>query len=252
MGRWTWWAVGLGAYLAFTLATFPAGTALRWFAPPGITFAGVAGTLWSGSAASCSARGFRADTLRWRVRPASLLLGRVSAAVEARIPDGFFAGNVTASPSGVRFGELRAATSIPALAGVVPLVRGVRGQASLALDTLVLENGWPVAATGEIKIAGLEAPPLVSNGSGALVPLGNYVVTFVPAPVGQLSARIVDDGGPLELNGTVSLDARRNYNIDALVEPRPGAPEMLVEGLAFITSDPDAEGRRRLNETGSL
>ena len=251
MSRWSWWALGVGAYVAFTLATFPAGTALRWFAPPGVTFAGVAGTLWSGSAASCAAGGFRAEALRWRVRPASLLLGRVSATLEARIPDGFVAGDLTASPSSVRFNNLRGGTSLPALAALLP-VGGMRGQASVALELLVVENGWPAAAVGELKLAGLEAPPLISDGSGALLPLGDYTVTFLPAPRGQLSANVVDNGGPLEITGTATLDTARNYTIDLLIEPRAGAPEMLVEGLKFTTSDPDAEGRRRLNTIGSL
>ena len=251
MSRWSWWALGLGAYIAFTLATFPAGTALRWLAPPEVTFAGVAGTLWSGSAASCAAGGFRAEALRWRVRPASLLLGRISAHLEARIPDGFIAGDVVASPSSVRFAALRGATSLPALAAVLP-IRGMRGQASVALESLVLENGWPASITGELKLAGLEAPPLISDGSASLVPLGDYTVTFVPAPAGQIAAQVVDNGGPLEVAGTVSLDVARNYTIDVLVEPRAGAPEMLVEGLSYTTSDPDAEGRRRLSLNGSL
>jgi general secretion pathway protein N len=251
MSRWSWFAVGLGAYIAFTLATFPAGIALRWFAPPEVTFAGVAGTLWSGSAASCSVAGFTADTLRWRVSPWPLFIGRVSADVEARIPDGFVNGNVTASPSRVTLSGLRVGTSLPALVNVLP-VRGMRGQASVALESLVLENGWPVSITGELKVAGLEAPPLISDGSGSLVPLGDYTVTFVPAPPGQLAASVVDNGGPLEVSGTASMDSARNYTVDLLVEPRAGAPEMLVQGLNLVSSDPDAEGRRRLNQSGSL
>src|SRR5215510_1366979 len=150
MSRRSWFALGLGLYVAFALAMFPAGVALRWLAPPGVTFAGVAGTLWTGSAASCSVGGMSLDTLRWRVRPWSLFLGRISANVEARIPDGFVSGDVAASPSSVRFSDLRAATSLPALGNVLP-VRGMRGQASVVLEQLVLENGWPATAVGELK-----------------------------------------------------------------------------------------------------
>jgi general secretion pathway protein N len=251
VSRWSWFAVGLGAYIAFTLAIFPAGVALSWFAPPGITFAGVAGTLWSGSAASCSVGGFTAEALRWRLSPWALLLGRVSADFEARIPDGFVNGNVTASPSSVRLSGLRGATSLPALAAVLP-VRGMRGQASVALESLVLDDGWPAEITGQFKVAGLEAPPLISDGSGSLLPIGDYTVTFVPAPAGQLAANVVDNGGPLEVAGTASLDSARNYTVDLLIEPRAGAPDMLVEGLRIMSAEPDAEGRRRLNLTGSL
>jgi general secretion pathway protein N len=251
MNRWSWLAVGLGAYVAFTLATFPAGTALRWFAPPGIAVAGVAGTLWSGSAASCSVNGFTAEALRWRVRPMTLFLGRLSATFEARIPDGFVSGNVVASPSRIRFDDLRGATSLPALSGLLP-VRGMRGQASVVLEALALEDGWPSAVVGELRLAGLEALPLIPDGSGALLALGDYTVTFVPAAERELSATIVDNGGPLEVTGKASLDATRAYVLDLLVEPRPGAPESLVEGLKIMTAEPDAEGRRRLNLTGSL
>ena len=251
MSRWSWWALGLGAYLAFTLATFPAGTALRWFAPPGLTAAGVTGTLWSGSAASCSVGGFTAEALRWRVRPASLLLGRVTAEVEARIPDGFVQGVVTASSSRVRFEQLRGATSLPALTRVLPL-QGMRGQANVALEELVLENGWPAAIVGELKLAGLETMPLIPDGRGTLVPLGDYTITFQPAPPGALAAQFVDNGGPLEVSGSLNLDDTRNYTIDALVEPRADAPDSLVEGVKIMTGEPDAEGRRRFSLAGSL
>jgi general secretion pathway protein N len=251
MSRWSWLALGVGAYIAFALATFPAGVALRWFAPAGATFAGVAGTLWSGSAATYSVEGITLESLRWRLRPTSLVLGRVSANVEARIPDGFVSGDVTASSSSVRFSEFRGGTSLPALARVLPL-GGVRGQVSIALESLVLENGWPTSAIGEVKLAGLESLPLIPDGRGAYISLGDYTVTLVPAPEGELAATFVDNGGPLEVQGTAKLDASRTYSIDALVEARANAPEMLVQGLQLMTSDPDAEGRRRLSLTGPL
>ena len=124
--------------------------------------------------------------------------------------------------------------------------------ASVALEDLVLENGWPASVIGELKLAGLETAPLIPDGTGALLPLGDYTVTFLPAPPGALAAQFVDNGGPLEVAGTVNLDNTRTYALDALIEPRAGAPEALVEGLKIMTAEPDAEGRRRLNLTGSL
>jgi len=251
MSRWSWLAIGVGLYLAFTVAMFPASVALRWFAPQGVAFAGVAGTLWSGSAAACSVGGFSLEALRWRLRPTSLFLGRVSANVDARIPDGFVRGDVTASPSSVRLSNFQGATSLPALEGVLP-VRGLRGQASVVLESLVLEDGWPTVAVGQLKLGKLESLPLIPDGRGAYVPLGDYTVTLVEAPEGQLAATFVDNGGPLEVQGTAKIDKARNYSIDALAKPRADAPEMLVQGLNIMAAEPDAEGRRRLNLTGSL
>jgi hypothetical protein len=252
MSRWSWLALGFGAYLAFTLAMFPASTALRWFGPPGMTAAGVDGTLWSGSAASCSVGGVSAEAVRWQVNAWGLFLGRLDADVEARIPDGFLAANVAASPSSVRFSDLRAATSLPALSAFLPAVRGMRGQTSVALDSLVLDSGWPTSVVGEVRLSGLEAAPFIPDGSGRLLALGDYTVTFTPAPERELAAQFVDNGGPLQVSGSVTIDAARAYTLDALIKPLPGASDTLVEGLKFMTTEPDAEGRRRLTMTGSL
>lgn len=250
MSRWSWLALGVGAYLAFTLVTFPATTAVRWFAPPGVAVAGVEGTLWSGGASSCSVGGFRAETVRWRIRPWALLLGRVAGTLEARIPGGFVSTELTATPSRVRFATLRGATSLSALAAFLP-ISGMRGQASLALESLELTDGWPTSVVGELRLADLEATPFIPDGSGKWVALGDYKVTFVAAER-EVAAQFADEGGPLAVAGTVKLDAARAYTFDALITPRPGAPEALAQGLAIMAGEPDAEGRRRLTLTGTL
>jgi hypothetical protein len=245
-------ALGVGAYLAFVIASFPAGTAYRWFAPDTLALVGVQGTLWSGRAAAASVAGLTLQDLRWRMRPWALFVGRVSADLEARLPDGFVNARVSASPARVRLTDVRASTSIAALRGVLP-VSGVRGQASASFSELLLAGGWPTSADGELRLAQLEATPFgMSN--ARLLPLGDYLVRFQPsaAPEGGIAAIFNDTSGPLEVSGTLALDARRAYTLDALVKPRAGANPDLVQGLAFMSAEPDAEGRRRLMLTGSL
>lgn len=249
--RWSWLALGVGAYLAFTFATFPAGTAVRWFAPPNVAVIGAEGTLWSGGAASCTVAGLSLEALRWRVRPWWLLLGRLDASVEARIPDGFVSADVVASTSRVVLANLRGGTSLTALANLLP-VRGMRGQGSVALQSLVLEDGWPVSVVGELRLADLEVPPFMPTPTSGLVRLGDYTITFAEAPPGRLAARFVDTAGPLEVDGSVAVDATRAYTLDALIKPRADASPSLVQGLEIMTAEPDAEGRRRLTLTGSL
>jgi general secretion pathway protein N len=251
MSRWSWLALGVGAYLAFTLATFPATTAVRWFAPPGVAVAGVEGTLWSGGALSCSFGGFRAEAVRWRIRPWSLLRGQVAGTIEARIPDGFVSTELSATSSRVRFDSLRGATTLSALAAVLP-TSGMRGKASVALESLEVVDGWPTSVVGEVTLADLEARPLIPNGSGALLALGNYKVTFVPAAEREVAAQFVDEGGPLAVAGTVKIDSARAFTFDALIAPRPGAHESLVQGLVISAGEPDAQGRHRLMLTGTL
>ena len=254
MSRWSWLALGAGAYLAFTLAAFPASTAVRWFAPPNVAVVGAEGTLWSGGAASCSVAGLSLEALRWRVRPWWLLIGRLDATVEARIPDGFVSADVVASTGRVALTNLRGGTSLTALTNLLPVrsVRGMRGQGSVALQSLVLEDGWPVSIVGELRVAGLEVPPFVPTGTSGLLPLGDYTITFAEAPPGRLAARFVDTAGPLAVDGSVALDETRTYTLDAFIKPRADASDTLVQGLQIMTAEPDAEGRRRLTLTGSL
>jgi hypothetical protein len=249
--RWSWLALGVGAYLAFTLATFPARTAVRWLAPPDVKLSGIQGTVWSGAAATVAVGNLAVQDLRWRLRGGSLLLGRLAGNLEARLPDGFISTEVTATPSRVQFTNLRGGASLPSLASVLPL-HGMRGQASAQLDSLEIANGWPSRVVGELKIADLEVEPLVPGGTGGLLPLGDYTITFAQAPEGSIAARFVDNGGPLEVSGDATLDAKREYTLDALIKPRAGASDQLVQGLKFMTAEPDSDGRRRLTLTGSL
>jgi len=249
--RWSWLALGVGAYLAFALSTFPAATAVRWFVPPPVALNGVQGTVWSGSAASGTIGGLPVQDVRWHVRAWTLLTGRVGANVEGRLADGFVNTGITASTSRVQFDDFRGGTSLATLALLLP-VRGMRGQASVALSSLELENGWPARILGELKLAALEMVPFGSSGNSSLVPLGDYTVTFGDAPARNIAARFVDNGGPLEVAGTLVVSPAREYTFDALIKPRNGAPQQLIDGLKVMTADPDSNGRRRLTLTGSL
>src|SRR5690606_9412939 len=154
-GRWSWVALGVGAYVAFVAAKFPAAAAVQWFVPNEISVAGVRGTLWSGSASAVGIDGFPLRDVRWQVRPSRLLLGRIDAALEARLPEGFVSTDLIASPSSMRFANLRGGASLPSLNALLP-VRGMRGQASVVLDSLELEGDWPARVVGELRVTGLE------------------------------------------------------------------------------------------------
>jgi general secretion pathway protein N len=251
LNRWSLLALGIGAYIAFTLSSFPAGTAYAWFAPAGVNLAGLEGTLWSGRAAAGTLGDLPVRDLRWNLRPTRLLLGRLAATIEARLSDGFVSADVSASPASVALSDVRASTSIPTLRSVLPL-SGVRGDASVNLSELVIADGTLTKVLGELRLAKLEVAPFVATGSRDLLPIGNYTVSFIESPTDGINATFVDAGGPLEVAGTLQLDAERAYTLDGLIKPRPEASRELVEGLSFITTDPDPEGRRRLTLTGSL
>lgn len=251
-----WWpvALGVGAYLAFLIASFPASTAYRWLVPESVQLTGVEGTFWSGHAAAASVAQLGLQDLRWRGSPWPLFTGRLSADVEARLPDGFVSAHVSASPSRVRFGDARISASVPTLQSLSPVLRGMRGQASATFAAVELANGWPTVVDGELRLAKLEVPPFVSNGANQLIALGDYVVRFTSSADKPGVAATFNDlgGGPLEVSGTLALAPGRAYMLDALIMPHAGADESLVQGLQFMTQEPDSAGRRRLTLTGSL
>jgi hypothetical protein len=246
-------ALGVGAYLAFTLSSFPAGTAYAWFAPDGVSFSGIQGTLWSGRAAAGSVADLQLHDIRWSLRPTRLLIGRLAAAVEARLSEGFVSAQVSVSPRRLALSNVRGSTSIATLRSVLPRsVSGVRGDTSVNLEQLELESGALTAIVGELRLAKLEVVPFAPSGSRELVQIGDYAVTFLDSAGKGINASFADVGGPLEVSGTLVVDMQRSYTLDGLIKPRPDASQQLVQGLSIITADPDAEGRRRLTLTGSL
>lgn len=249
-----WWplALGVGAYLAFVIVSFPASTAFGWFVPDAVKATGIEGTLWSGRAAAVSVAQLPLQDLRWRASPWPLFMGRLSADVEARLVDGFLSAHVTASPSRVRLSEARLATSLPTLQAMFPL-GGTRGQATANLSVVELAGGWPTTVVGEIKLAKLEVPPYVRTGPTQLIALGDYLVRFdTPADKQGIAASFKDTGGPLEVSGTLALNPARAYTLEAFIMPRADASPDLVQGLSIMTQEPDSSGRRRLMLSGSL
>ncbi|HEX6999082.1 MAG TPA: type II secretion system protein N [Gammaproteobacteria bacterium] len=249
----TWVALGVGAYLAFTLARFPADAAYRWFLADTIALAGIEGTVWSGSAELGAAGGLALRDVRWQVDSWPLLIGRVAGRFQAGLADGFVSSRFSASPSAVVLEEVQLSTSLAALADVVP-VAGTAGLVSATLDELRLEDGWPVRAVGTVRVAQLETAPFLPTGRASkMIALGDYEAVFKEtAEPGVLAADIRDTGGPLELMATLTLDRSRAYTLEGAVRPRTDAAPELVQALEIMTGEPDAAGRRALGLTGSL
>lgn len=253
--RWSWLALGLGAYLAFTVAQFPAATAYRWFGGfvPGLRLAGFSGTIWSGQAALGSLSGLPMHDIAWELGGLPLLLGRGAVRFDLRLADGFVRGRLDASPRTIVFDGVQAATTLTTLGSVLRL-QGARGIVSLDIDTLELRGGWPLEAALRLRVRQIEVPPLVPDGAPALVPLGDYELSEVEIGERRISASLRDTGGPLEVAGTVALDLAQPRTLagavptfEGRVRERESLPEMLRQPLEFLTVERDAAGWRTLD-----
>jgi hypothetical protein len=245
-----WLGLAAGVYVAASLALFPAGTAYRWFAPPEVNFAGVEGSVWRGRAALASVTGFGVYDLEWSISPWALLRGRLQARVQARQPDGFLNAEISAGFGSIRIIDMQATTSLATINQVVP-VGDVQGLISAQLTELELEQGWPVRAVGQVRIAELETPLLMPSGPSDLIPLGNYVVQLIDSGTPDIRGTFEDQGGPVEVEGSFTLSSDRNYELTGLVAPRPDAPQEIVQAMAFL-APVDETGRRSFELTGRL
>ena len=253
LAKRSWLALGCGAYLAFALAQLPAATAYRWLGTEGVILSGITGTVWSGRAELAAVGNLPIRDVEWSMAPLRLALGRLSMALTARPADGVFTGSLSASFWDVRFSAVRVTMSLDALGGVLPL-EGTRGTLSLDLDELTLRDGWPVAVTGTLRVRELEVRPLGAPAGSALVALGNYELSSFAVSESHLGAALHDEGGPLEIDGTVMLalqtpgtltGARPRF--DGRVRERANISNELRTPLEFLTAEVDAEGWRKLN-----
>jgi hypothetical protein len=153
--------LGLAAVAAFVLATLPAGIVMSRLQAYGVTADAVGGTIWSGSAQGLVARGAQLGDLRWSLRPASLLRGRLAGharltGAERRLEADFaraWSGRLTLEAASAEL----SLTSLAALG--VPVARNWRGRVVADLAHLELDGDWPVAATGTIDLHELASPP---------------------------------------------------------------------------------------------
>jgi len=189
--------------------------------------------------------------LQWAVMPWSLLRGRIAADVQARQPDGFVNTRVELGFGAIRLFNLQGTTTLATLGQLVPL-GDIQGLLSVQIDELELRDNWPVRAVGQVRLAQLQTPLLMPGGPSGLIPLGSFLVTLLDSDAPELTGRFEDQGGPLEIAGSLTLTSSRGYSLAGLVRPRSDAPEEIVQALQFLTGAPDAEGRRPFELSGSL
>jgi hypothetical protein len=244
-------ALGVGAYLAFAVASFPASVAHRWFAPDELALAAVEGTIWRGSAAYGGFNGVAFSDLEWQLHPAALVTGAVSLSAQMGIAGGVARTDVVMRGNKLTLSGARASVSLASLDAFLPL-NGVVGNLSLALDEIELIDGWPAAVTGTARVTGLAGPPLFPVQGVSILQLGDFFARLQSTGEGEIVASVNDEGGPLELtDGQVSLRPDRSYRLAATIKPRADAHRVLVEGLQIL-SPANSAGQHIIMDSGSL
>lgn len=223
---------------------FPARVAYHWFAPPTLKLGGIEGTVWSGSAREGMANGVYLRDLHWRNRPWQLLSGKLGYAIAANPVSGFVEGNVAISITGsVVVTDFVGSLSLESLQQAIG-VPGLRGNLSVRIEQLRLENGLPVVAIGTIEVADLVAP-FVHRAS-----IGGYKADFLAQDTG-IVASIEDTDGVVDLAGSLVLSNDRSYSFVALIAAKAATPADIRQQLHFLGSAND-RGQYELRLEGEL
>ena len=206
--------------------------------------------MWQGSAEFGGYDGVAFTDLRWRLRPAALLTARLSLDAEARLGDGFVRSGLTVARNRVRLENLAAAVRLETFSALLAF-GDIRGNLSLDLPALELADGWPVTASGQVRIAELASPQVFPpSANPPIIPIGSFTARLSAADGAGLVALVTDEGGPLELEGRASLGEDRSWSLEARIKPRANATEALTGSLEFIGGPANAEGQHQISLQG--
>ncbi len=237
-------AAGLATFIIGLVITVPARVPYGWLAAPGFQLAGVSGTLWRGQAPEGTVAGLYLRDLQWRFEPLSMLHGRLAYRIESNSTFGIIRSVVGLGPSG--------AITVQDFDGSFPIqefrdlfqLQGFEGTLHVNFESVVIEHGFPTAATGTVRLSNLFAPQLSPR------TIGDYRAEFTSNADG-IRGLVEDSGGVLDVAGTISLGPDRSYSFVGTVAALPEAPAGLTSQLSFLGS-PDERGYRDFRIEGRL
>lgn len=245
---------GGAAFLLALVAELPASAAVRWLAPEGLRVSGIAGTLWSGSAAGAEIGALRLGETKWTLFPPAALLGRASGTVATSIGDATFEGAVSWRGSGNFSCENCVYQgSLASLRPLIPALKALTGKASVELAALEIRDKWPTRLVGTAKLAEV---PLSMQGrpAGPNPPAAAFDVSIGADPVpdgGVIEATIKDAGGPVEMTARLTMSPPGNYEIAGRAKARPEAPPDIVNALNML-GPKAADGSTEISMSGTF
>lgn len=235
------------ALAAISVATCPASFAWHFVANRvgAVKLDGISGSAWNGHASNVSVYAEPLGALDWQLAALPLLRGEVEAQVNLHGSAVTGSGTLAREPDGtLNIGDttLRLPASLAAPALDIPLLQ-LLGTLDVKIAQLRLQGAWPTAARGSVDwhdaaVAG-----------AAQAQLGNLRGDFVSASDASINGTLRDQGGPLQLNGTFTVNAG-SYDARATLAARDGNPQVL-DALRYI-GQPQADGTTLLLIHGRL
>jgi general secretion pathway protein N len=236
--------VGVLTALVALVALFPARVAYKLTAPPYVKMSGLSGTIWNGAAEEFSTNGLYLRNLEWRMSPLSLLTGKARLVVAGEPTSGFFESEVAASLSGKTITLSKLSAALPlAMFARASGVPGLKGDASLQIESLTLVSGRATALQGSMDVGNLVVPAL------ARTSLGGYRADFFTQGE-QIVASVEDTDGVVDLAGSLQVNRDRSYSFRGLVMAKTDTPDGLRQRIEYLPKT-DRPGQYELPLDGS-
>lgn len=241
--------LGVAALLFGLVANLPAVWLARQVQDrvPALRLAGVTGTALGGHVQYAVVDGAVLEGLDWRLRPWSLLAGRLAADLDLATDNGRIRATVSHGLVGgvSRVTDAGGAASLAwfgRLAGYPQLP--ISGDVRADVDEAVVGDDLRVTrAAGRLHLANarwqLAEPPIALGGFGGTLTTEDDTLTL----------EIAESDGPLAVNGAAQLVGGSQYRLDLRLRPRAGADERL-KSILGVLGRPDAEGAYRIRERG--
>lgn len=204
------------------------------------------GTLWNGHCNTFRAGTLSLANLSWELLPGELLHAKLG--VRARVQDPALqaSGKALIGLQGrVQGYDLVARLGLPSpLAPGIPA--GWSGVAELNVPRFVSQGTVLESAQGTLQLRDVrQARPAIEYGGF------EWRVADTPLSEGQLRGVVRDLGGPLKLQGTLSVGLQGSFDLNVRVAAAPSAAEALEQSLQQLGA-PDAQGYRSLLAAGTF
>ena len=240
------------SYAFFMLQQLPAKTVMQWLPKnmlqrSNIRLIGVTGTLWNGEVAKLRLNGFGLSNLSWQLHTWPLLFGDVSMGIKFRQSDAFGKAEVQTSYSGEQVTMSSVQGGFPATQ-LMPLFYGfpiaLAGQLTTDIKQATISKGQQLSLQGELlwREAALSAPQHIL--------FGDLQVKMQAKDKGTVLS-VHDQGGPLQLQGQITVQGNGAYTTNILVSARSSASKALAQSISILGVR-DAQGNVQIKQKGKL
>lgn len=236
-----WVALGLFVYLVFLLSKLPAAQVLsRISLPSEVNLQGVSGTIWQGQVINASVGGLPLQNVRWTLNFLPLLIGQLSADVQAgnmrNNEEISFTGELSLASKQIQLQQLQAYLPTNLMVSLLPLPFPVKAEGrfkiqvdelhyTTACQTLVGSGQWLNA-----KVAGLNGMIDLGVFNADMKCENNNVVLTVKEP------------NRFGLSAEAVILADLNYSINGRFKPDADLPEEVHQAAQMFPGNKDAQG----------